>query len=88
MGQGQFQHVLETVKTNRLNEGGGGVGVCKRACTHVCVCVHMRERERDYDTERETSNAIMMHNLFSIAIQYFQFKLFFFWGGGEMQKHW
>lgn len=39
MGQGQFQHVLETVKTNRLNEGGGGggVGVCKRAC--MCVCV-------------------------------------------------
>lgn len=50
MGQGQFQHVLETVKTNRLNEGGGW---CVQACMHVCVCAHMRERETMTERERD-----------------------------------
>lgn len=69
-----MQHVLETVKTNSLNE--------RRECVCVCVCTNERERLTKREGEKETaftsSDICTVYNLFSIAIQCFQFNYFLF----------
>lgn len=92
MGQGQFQHVLETVKKNRLNERGGGELVCASVHAHTCVSVLTWERRG----ERERLPMQSVCIIYS-ALQCSTFNLNFFWWGGffilrvwEMQKqnHW